>query len=98
MRNGNKILIVSSSHACLLLPQRVLANNNRAYPFLCQKVNNALASSVKVVLGRPLARCRDCPFPLAPHQTGRASFNAYSFPFVHSVFLCRVGCPLWMAW
>jgi DNA-binding CsgD family transcriptional regulator len=48
-------------------------------------------------LGGPLARYTLCPFPPASHQTVRASFNAYSFPFVHSEALRRVSCPVWIA-
>src|SRR5258708_24823668 len=55
MRNGNKILIVPSSHASLLLPERIFPHNDRAYPLLYQKVNNALAGSVQVVVYLPIA-------------------------------------------
>ena len=50
-----------------------------------------------VALGRPLARYIYCPVPSAPHQTVRAPFSAYSFPFVHSDVLRRIGCPAWIA-
>jgi hypothetical protein len=56
-----------------------------------------LLPSPVVPLGRPLARYIVCPFPSASHQTVRASFNAYSFPFVHSDALRRVSCPVWLA-
>jgi hypothetical protein len=49
------------------------------------------------MLGRPLARYIYCPIPSASHQTVRAPFNAYSFPFVHSDVLRRVGFPAWIA-
>src|SRR5579864_1515941 len=55
MRNGNKILIVTSSHACLLLPERIFPNNDGSYPFLYQKVNNALTGSMQVVVHLPIA-------------------------------------------
>src|SRR5258708_23404031 len=57
----------------------------------------ALGSFPLAMLGRPLARCTKCPVPSAPHQTVHAPFDAYSFPFVHSDVLRRVGCPVWIA-
>jgi len=55
MRNGNEILIVPFPHACLLLPERIFPHNDRSYPLLYQKVNNALAGSVQVVIDLPVS-------------------------------------------
>src|SRR5258708_18936681 len=50
MRNADKVLVILSAHACLLLPERIFPDNDRSYPLLYQKVNNALAGSMKIVV------------------------------------------------
>src|SRR5260370_23238893 len=54
MRNGHKILIVALAHACFLLPERIFPDDNSAYPFLYQKVDNVLASCMEVVVHLPV--------------------------------------------
>src|SRR5438876_423471 len=54
MRYRDKVLIVSTPHACLLLPERIFPDNNRSHSFLYQKVDNALAGSVQVVVHLPV--------------------------------------------
>ena len=50
MRDSNKVLIVAPPVVHLLLPERVLSNNDGSYPLFYQEVNNALTGRVQVVI------------------------------------------------
>src|SRR5260370_6807560 len=54
MRNSHKVLIVTLTHACLLLPERIFSNNDCAYSLFYQKVDYALAGSMKIVVYLPV--------------------------------------------
>ncbi len=56
MWDGNKILIVALAHARLLLPERVLADNDGSYPLFDKEVNNARTGCMQVVINAPVDR------------------------------------------
>src|SRR5260370_21068110 len=66
MGNGDKVLIVSLPYVALLLPERVLADNDRSYPLFHQKVNDALTGGVQVVIDPSVTFVRDA-FHLLRH-------------------------------
>src|SRR6266487_1571441 len=74
------------------------ASHRRITPTACPGRVLGAASQVRSCFVQPSQLVIQLRVARPPHQTVRASFDAYSFPFVHSVCLCRVGCPLWMAW
>src|SRR5216683_2067846 len=59
MRYLDKILIVALAHASLLLPERIFSHNDRSYPLLYQKVDQALASSVQIMVHLTVALVGD---------------------------------------
>src|SRR5260370_10831341 len=89
MRNADKVLIVPLAHASLLLPERILSNNDRSYPLLYQKVNHALAGSVQVVVHLPVTRVGNplhLPGDALALCFGKAQlefFHALVVPLVH---------------
>src|SRR5215469_12775534 len=85
MRDLHKVLIVFSPHARLLLPERILADNDRSYPFLYQEVNNAITGGVQVVVNAPVARVGDTFHLLGDPLSLR--FGQFFLEFLHALVI-----------
>src|ERR1700694_5563274 len=88
MRNLDKVLVVPSAHAWLLLPERIFPDDEGPYPLLNQKVDNGLAGSVEIVIdltvtlrGNPLHLLRDT-LSLCFGQTQLQLFHALVIPLI----------------
>src|SRR5216684_7047672 len=80
-----EVLIVALPHPALLLPQWVLPNDDRSNPFLSQKVDDALAGGVQIVVNPAVARSGD-----AFHLTGDALsllFGKQLFELLHALIV-----------
>ena len=83
MRDGNKVLIVFLPHASLLLPERVLPDDDRSNPVFYQEVYNALAGGVQVVMNLPVALGGDA-FHL-PGDVLPVCFGKQLLQFLHAL-------------
>src|SRR5439155_11277898 len=63
MRNAHKVLVRLPSHSTLLLPKGVFPNDNRSRSLFNQKINDAPACGMQVVIDLPVARIGN-PFHL----------------------------------
>jgi len=70
MRDLHKLLIVLLAHLHLLLPERVLANDDGSDAFLYQEIDDATAGRVQVVQDTAIALRRD-PIELARREAVR---------------------------
>src|SRR5260370_10061481 len=91
MRNADKVLIILSANASLLLPQVIFPDDDRSHSLLYQKVNNALAGSMKIVVHLPVPRggkLLHLPGDTFSIRFGEAQFelfHALVVPLVHGL-------------
>ena len=83
MRNGHKVLIVFPPHGAFLLPQGVLADNDRSNPVCYQEVHNPLTGGVQVVIDLSVTRVGDA-FHL-PGDPFAVRFGKLLFEFLHAL-------------
>ena len=57
--NVHKILIVTPANVDVMLPLRIMPNDERAYPLLYQQINNPFGRTVEQVLDAPIALVSD---------------------------------------
>src|SRR5260370_32441941 len=83
MRNAGKVWIILSAHASLLLPQGIFPDDDRSHPLLYQKVNNALAGSMKIGVHLPVPRGGKLLH--LPGDTLSIRFRAAQFELFHAL-------------
>src|SRR5258708_40354152 len=95
----DKVLVVTLAHASLLLPERVLPDNDHPHPFLYQKVNDALTGGVQVMIDEPVARGSDAfhlsrlPLSILFVKLLLYLLHALIVPLVHRFYRTPVNKP-----
>src|SRR6266571_4291559 len=93
MRNGNEILIVALPHATFLLPEGVLADNDRPNPVFYQEVNHTPTHRMQIVINLPVAFVGDA-FHLPGHPLS-IPLGQLLFEFLHTLVVPLVPRLYW---